>query len=950
MKTSTAPRFALTLLLALALPSALFSQATPPASATEPAAGEAEDEAIVLETFTVNTDKDTGYTAVDSLAGGRTNTPIKYTPAAMSSLTKTFMDDLGIQNVREALQWTPNVVPTDPLAGKGFGGSAFHAWSFNYRGAGAGQQGGPGPTRNYFSFYQDSDAYNVDRIEFTRGPNSILFGIGTVGGTLTSYTKVPRLDRSFYSPSVIVDDNGSLRFELDANVVANDRLALRLNGLWDDNEGWRNADENERRAVTLAFAYKLTNKTLFRVELEDAKVEKTLISTTIGDKISGWDGTTASQTWGAAPTGGAARTIPMANAGAWGDWLNPFWVYNPRLEGAKSLMGWAGGYASSSSLLDVGAGLPFAPYAGWYSSEIKLPWESTYSSTTNIPVRPSRDWTYGHGISNIDYEDATAFLEHAFNENFDAQLAFFRYSDDQTARDYEGTGGAAIDINKQLPDGSVNPFYGQPFADFFLSKQRQARAVTEYRAQLNYNFEGKLFGARWHQLLSVSAAKKKIEISARQYLGQVGNGTTLNNPADWVQNMIWGRLYLDQPNQIMNIPEVVGGRSVAYLPKADGYWFDFDDEFKLTDYAFVSHSRLLDDRLSVLLGARRDSYDEHLVELRRGPNLTDHLVNESQSGTTYSAGAVYYFNWLGVFANYSENIQPPNAGSQPYISGARPRPEEGKGIEYGFRISTGDNKYYATISRYDTESRGRNVENPVGIRGIWQRYNVAVGNPQDSGFGALAYSDTTSLDVTGYEFEVTANPTPGLRLQASYGLPDSTVVDFYPGSRAHIAENLPTWTTAVNNTTNPTYKADLQNAIASAQNTLTQAREGAPQNGLVDYTASFFANYTFTGSDLRGLSIGGGASFTGKRYLGSFNNEDYFGNAIRSFNALLAYQWKMGDTDVRIALNVDNLLDADDPIISSYHWGFTDRNGREVPDGYYYQNPRTFRLSARFTF
>jgi outer membrane receptor protein involved in Fe transport len=941
MKPETCRSLATALVLPLLVAPALLAQSTSTASS---ATGE---EVVQMETFVINTDSDRGYTAVEALAGGRTNTPIKLTPASLSSLTKTFIEDLGIQNVREALQWTPNVVPTDPLAGKGFGGQAFHAWSFNYRGAGAGQQGGPGPTRNYFSFYQDADAYNVERIEFTRGPNSILFGLGTVGGTLTTYTKVPRFNDTFFSPAVIVDNNGSFRFEADYNIAFNEKFALRLNLLSDDNEGWREADENERRAVDLAFNYKISDRTSIRAEIEGARVERTLISTTIGDKISGWDSTTSSVTWGADPTGGTARTIPIANAGAWGDWLNPFWVYIPSL-GDKALMGWAGGRASSSSLMDVGAALPFAPYAGWYPDRIKLPWEAEFSSTAGIPVRESDDWTYGRGISKIDYENATLFLDHKINDGLDLQFGLYRYSDDQEAKDYEGTGGAAIDINRQLPDGTPNPNYGKAFADFFLSKQTQSRSVTEARAQLNYSFERDLFNRTWSQLFSVSTSRKKLTISARQYLAQVER--PLANPADWAQNMVWGRLYLDEPNQLMDIPESLGGQTISYRP-AYAYWFDFDDEFELTDVAVVSHSRLLDDTLSILLGARRDSYDEHLVELRRGPDRTNNIIDESDSGTTLSGGVVYWMNWLGVFANYSENIAPPNAGSQPYIDGRRPAPEEGKGLEFGLRATTGDGKYYATLSRYDTESRGRNVENPVGLRNVWQRYNVAVGNPQDSGFGSLAYSDTTSLDVSGYEFELTANPTPNLRLQASYGLPDAEVVDFYPHSRAHIDENLATWNAAVNATSDETARVNLQNAIASAQNTIAQAREGAPQQGSVDYTASFFAHYTMLeGQPLKGLSFGGGATITGKRYLGVYSGEDYFGSSITNVTAMIAYDTRIRDVRVRVALNIDNLLDANDPIVTSYHWGFADANGRHVREGYYFQNPRTFRLSTRLTF
>ncbi|HEX2099212.1 MAG TPA: TonB-dependent receptor plug domain-containing protein, partial [Candidatus Synoicihabitans sp.] len=372
MNTDISRRAALTVALALGLGHHLAGQGIAPVTTT------IDEAPIQLNAFTVDTTRDRGYIAVDSLAGGRTNTPIRLTPAAMSSLTRTFIDDLRITNVRDALRWTANVIPSDPNAGRGFGGAAFHDWSFNYRNAGAGQQGGPGPTRNYFSFYQNADSYNIERIEFVRGPNSLLFGLGTVGGTLSTYTKVPRLDDSFITPILTLDNHGSVRFEVDVNQVVSERFALRVNAVRDESDSWRDGDEGEFSAIDFAFLFKVTDRTTLRLELEAATRDRVLTSATIGDKISGWDRTTVSNTWGEAPTG-SARTVPIQNAGAWGDWLNPFWVYIPSL-GDRALMPWAGGYASSSSLADVGQALPWQPYEGWYPDEIKLPWDTTYSS------------------------------------------------------------------------------------------------------------------------------------------------------------------------------------------------------------------------------------------------------------------------------------------------------------------------------------------------------------------------------------------------------------------------------------------------------------------------------------------------------------------------------------------------------------------------------------------
>jgi outer membrane receptor protein involved in Fe transport len=916
-------------------------------------APDASDDLEVFElgAFVVNTDRDYGYVAVDSLAGGRVNTPIKFTPSSISSLTSAFLEDLAILDVREALRWAPNVVPANPDAGKGFGGSAFHSWSFNYRSAGAGQQGGPGPTRNYFSFYQNADSYNIDRIEFLRGPNSLVFGLGTVGGTLSIYTKQPRTDQDFYTPTITVDDNGSFRAELDANMRLSDNFSARLNAVGDEHKGWRKNDEDSLRAVTLALLYRPSVNTSFRLEGEIASMERTLIGSQIADKLSGWDGSTASETWGEAPTG-TARTEPIQNPGAWGSWLNPFPVWVPSL-GDNALMHWAGGYASTTSQTESWGALPFQPRENWYPDEVKLPWHSDYASTADIPVLPSDDWTYGNGISDIEYKDFTGTIEHRFNENFEGTVAVYRYEDDQTAQGYEGTGGAAIDINKQLPNGSSNPNYGKPFADFFLSRQNQSRSVTEARAQINYNFAGNLFGQPYEQLFSASAAYKKVKITARQYLAQLGDGTPPANVGDWVQNMVWGRIYLDEPNNFMHPPEFApDGTQITYAPKADGYWFDFDDDFKLKDVAFLSHTRLFDESLSILAGVRHDKYDEKVRELRRGPNLSDLISEESESGTTYSAGAVYYFDWFGLFANYSENIQPPNPGSQPMLDGNRPSPEKGKGLDYGVRISTGDNRYYVTLSRYDTKSEGHLVENPIALRGIWQRYFDAQSDlTRDPNLNDLAYSDTTSRDVTGWEFEVTANPTDNIRLTANYAKPDAIIVDYYPHARKYFADNLDTWNTGIANADTEELGNALRLEIANVQNALDQSLPGAIQPGSVKYTTSLYAHYTFLEDDwIPGLSIGAGISQTGRSYAGIFDDEVYWGSDVRTTHAVIAYETKIWGYDARFALNIENIFDDNDPIVTSYHWGYTGRDGVHIPEGYYMQAPRTFRFSARFTF
>jgi hypothetical protein len=65
---------------------------------------------------------------------------------------------------------------------------------------------------------------------------------------------------------------------------------------------------------------------------------------------------------------------------------------------------------------------------------------------------------------------------------------------------------------------------------------------------------------------------------------------------------------------------------------------------------------------------------------------------------------------------------------------------------------------------------------------------------------------------------------------------------------------------------------------------------------------------------------------------------------------VLAYDTHVGRAKARFALNVENLLNYNDPLVIDYHNDYTDQSGRHIKNAYYYQTPRTVRLTARFTF
>jgi outer membrane receptor protein involved in Fe transport len=883
----------------------------------------------MLETFVVDTTKDDGYIAVDSLAGGRTATPIKLTPMAISSLTRNFLDDVAITDVRDALKWTVNVIPSDLNAGKS--SSPFNDWDFNFRGAGQSLQGGSGPTRNYFTFYQSSDTYNIERLEFDRGPNSILFGVGTIGGVMSSYTKQARLDQNFITTQFTTDSNGSFRFEGDVNRRLTRNLAARLTLLEKHHRGWRDQDKDFQRAADLALTYKLSDRTSLRFDGEMSIAERTFLRSTAAEGVTRHDGTVAN-TWGSPLSTASGAVATITGLPVYRVWI----AGQPEL----GLQNWSGGYRSN------GYFLPMAPKAGWYPSVITN--GTVTFDGSRIPVMPSRSFTIAptDAISQPEYNNATVWLNHRFTDRLEATVTGYHYQDSRDSQNYEGVGNWSLDVNRQLPNGQANPNFGKKFGEFFLSKQTQDRGVDELRVQLTYKLEGRLFGRAYRQTFSVSAGDQKITWTAHQYNAQIQNsGITV---AD--QNLVRTRIYEDNTHPTIALPPSVGGLNIAYAPWPT-HWFDFNEDYHLRHVAGFSHVRLFDDKLAILVGARHDNYDHYKIEtLPRvvGGPLT--VVQDGANGTTYSAGAIYYLGPVGLYANYSKNFDPIGPGRNPSLSGVPFGPATGKGLETGLRFSSKDGKYYATASYYDSKSQDRITGTKIGFGGIWNNYADARGEARNPQLGTLAYDDTEALHVSGYELEVTANPTKNLRLQAGYGRPDSEFIDALPGQRAYYAANFAAWDNAARLTLNPTASTALRTALTNAQVTLDNNVAGRTRTGLVRYTSNVFANYTFNEGSFRGFSFGGGAARTGRTYVSTIRNTFYYRGEQLTTSLRLGYNTRIRGIPTRLALNVENVLDDHDPIVSTFDGGYRDTNGVAIANGFILRAPRTFKFSARFTF
>ena len=188
----------------IALAGAAHAQ-TAPSTAKPPAA---QEDPVTLTAFTVTSDKDVGYTATNTLAGTRLNTPLRDVGTAVSVITKEFLTDVGANDSGTLLPYT---------VGTEVGGTDGNFAGGNMAG-GRNDQGGARTepernqrvrgfaaaelTRDYFLSDIPFDSYNTERVTINRGPNALLFGIGSPGGVVNNSSLAPVMGSNFLETKI----------------------------------------------------------------------------------------------------------------------------------------------------------------------------------------------------------------------------------------------------------------------------------------------------------------------------------------------------------------------------------------------------------------------------------------------------------------------------------------------------------------------------------------------------------------------------------------------------------------------------------------------------------------------------------------------------------------------------------------------------------------------------
>lgn len=223
-----------------------------------------DDEVIELSPFAVDAAEDIGYRATTTLAGSRVRSNIGDLGASISIITEEFMQDTGATDGESLLQFVGNVEVGGVLGNysNADGNNTVESRVNPQRGQRVRGLSSAQLTRDYFNTDIPFDSYNTTRVTVNRGPNSILFGLGSPGGVINNTTKRAYVGQENTDFTFRVDHRGGTRATFDiGRTILDDRLAIRVMGLREDLKWKQKPTFEEDTRLTLAY-----DLTLFKNE------------------------------------------------------------------------------------------------------------------------------------------------------------------------------------------------------------------------------------------------------------------------------------------------------------------------------------------------------------------------------------------------------------------------------------------------------------------------------------------------------------------------------------------------------------------------------------------------------------------------------------------------------------------------------------------------------------
>jgi outer membrane receptor protein involved in Fe transport len=660
--------------VALALAAPAVAQTAVPAAGTSP-----KDEVVELSPFVIKADS--GWIAGTSLTGTRTNKEIQDLPISVEAITSDFMRDLNAFTLEDAGMFVANMIVTDYLDGR-----TFDQQRYTFRGLEV--EGDGGSSRNFFRWYAPTDNYNIERIDFNKGSNSLMFGDAAPGGRASTYTK-RALFKNFHQITGVYGSYESHRVMLDVNRKLTDQLALRFNyvnrfdGTYIDDVG------GTLRAAHLTGTYQPFRNTQLRVEVERGDAYRTRGNNQVTVREIGAPGLglNRANTWTITADGTIYNRTPA------------FTTVHPNPSARDQV---AGSGRTLTNLEGMTAVVPVTTTASPTSTAL-----ITTGQTIQLPG-PARSVALGNGGSDDSirpYRNLSIWLLQNVG-SFGVELAYNRQYNNEKRND-----SASFVVSV---DGNGRPFFDRSYdmKEYYWDTDTVRATVTR-----------PLELGKWGKQYLVATAEHQQELTGA-FVSALANYAPIDSGAatNIRNHVVFFRAYLDDPGfgtadywkplLPQNLPQTSTFRADWFNNKGTS-----PTQYKYQrTYSFSSSGTYFDNRLHSMLGARYDRFRRKYIPgsmptdaigqfvfpgyADEAPEAYEYDPLSDLSNWTYSAGLNYYvLPNVNIYGQYSTSYIWQGVK---LFDNTNPGPMLGENHEVGFKGSLLDKQLFFTLGAYRT--------------------------------------------------------------------------------------------------------------------------------------------------------------------------------------------------------------------------------------------------------
>lgn len=796
-------------------------------------------EVYELNPFNVDESGNVGYSATNTLSGTRFNSSLRDTSASVSVWTQEFIEDTGLNEIDELIDYSLNtVLDTADQEGAGgnfntFTGAQYVTQRIRTRGIDASRG------LDYFKSITPDDSYRVGRYDDSRGPNGVLFGVSQVGGLINqtslvanTYQDSGRVRYSFGSNS---RDRAEFRYN---KVIVEDKLALVVAGLNQDNSTWRDWAQEDKERIYGALTWRINDKITFRANYEDGWDYRTTQQPgTVVDKVLPWYDNMQALGMEAVlftPNGGNPNNNRNRVFGVTGRDGNPNNATRlTYIENDGTLYNAVGTYTTG----------------GYDDERVRHPDGTAGLGDRNHRINDPAFLPYERApagpdiFRTTDLSNYAGFLDIQITDNWFFNI---QYGHQRSIIDTPQIQGSRPEFQAdpnltQGVDGPPNPYAGRFFFDGDYRRDKNHSLYEELRASTSYNLNLADNNDNWLSWLGnhrIAIAASEVDEESRRgntWLSLGGNPTNSGNYVDFYGNRYPNSNYLQTNNRITirnyfdfedystwkagswrSLPETITTDVYEGVPtEYPVVWAESQPgniNYKVnqvTDsYMGVMQSYFWDSRFVVTFGYRKDE-----VQIDRAGHFRDPIIgwipdlsitsdtpsddntipappSTDFEGTVRTLGGVLHITEnFSLVANTATNIGIPDFRRTVFPEGATSPPPNGDGSDFGIDFSLFNNRLAGRLVYYETEAiqevvGGSQASNPMeAIYEIYEEF--LTGPPLDDLLNRRSelrpevngrFRDNVS---SGYELRLTANITDNWRLTLNAAKTDRIVSNMY---------------------------------------------------------------------------------------------------------------------------------------------------------------------------